>query len=378
MVFPNESKSNSNLPIPTVFCILAGGRGTRLWPLSTSTNPKQFLRLFGDKSLLRLTVDRVAPLFSKASKLVVITSEKHLSLAKAEAPEARLIAEPIGRDTAGAFVLAIASLLSAKKQDGISEADPVLALFPSDHVFADEAAFRLAVSRAVSFAASNDYIVSLAVPATSAHPGYGYIQEGAEIASDVFRVSSFCEKPSGDAVAALFCSATPDASVLWNTGITIARLSVFRQAFEKYLPPFAQAIDRLTGLSGAEKFGTVVNEAFASLPSISFSSSVQQLADNLAVLKMDDVGWIDVGSWDAWAAASVKDDKGNVAPAEAVLLNCESVAVHSSGRSVVVIGARDLIVIETDKAVLICAPEHAQEVKGVVDILAARGSGELL
>jgi mannose-1-phosphate guanylyltransferase len=381
MVISIGSKGEVEKSDPSVvFAILAGGRGTRLWPLSTSTRPKQFLRLFGDKSLLRLTADRVSPLCSESSRLVVVTAAKHASIARDEAPGAAIIEEPSGRDTAGAYVLATAYALSSAKANGNEKAldDAVLVLLPADHLFAEEVCFRDYLAKAIDYAASNDSIVSLGVPAATAHAGYGYIQLGESISSDFFRVKSFCEKPTGEAAAELLCNVSNEPNLLWSAGIVIARASVLRRAFDQYLPPFGQAISRLLQAEARDNFEGEVADIFASLPSISFSASVQQLADNLIAMKMDEVGWLDVGSWDAWADAVSKDDRQNYSSGSSLLLHCERVAVCSDSRPVVVIGASDLIVVETDKAVLICSPEHAQEVKKAVDILAAKGLGNIL
>ena len=254
--------------------ILAGGAGTRLRPFSSDENPKQFLRVFGGRSLIEMTYARAARL---ASSVFVSTNDQYTPLVAQHVPAATIIAEPARRNTAPAIAL---SCFTVERQLG----DCVIVVLPSDHFIADEDEFVRVLGRACDFAASHDDLVTIGIAPTEPNTEYGYLQLGGEIAPGVVRLEQFAEKPPR-ARAEEFLRA---GNYAWNAGMFVWRAGVFRRALEAAAPEIAR----------------VTRENYAAMPSISIDYALMENAPNVAAVR-GDFGWSDVGSFDALAKAGV-------------------------------------------------------------------------
>ena len=258
-----------------VALILAGGAGTRLRPLSSDENPKQFLRIFDGRSLLQKTVARARRL---TGAIYISTNEQYAGKCRHDAGEmVNILTEPERRNTAPALALSCREIEAR-------EGDATIAVFPSDHFIADEDEFARVIDRALTFAASSDVLVTIGIPPTEPNPGYGYLQLGAPMAPGVFAVERFIEKPSRERAEAFLRAGT----YAWNAGMFVWRASVFRRELQRVAPPIA----------------AVTRETYASMPSISIDYALMEKASNVAAVQ-GDFGWSDVGSFEALERAGV-------------------------------------------------------------------------
>jgi mannose-1-phosphate guanylyltransferase / mannose-6-phosphate isomerase len=363
--------------------LLAGGSGTRLWPLSRAGFPKQFLCLDGSSSLFQQAVSRLAGLQPDALKLsppLVVCNEDHRFLVLEQLREigveaGPLLLEPEGRNTAPALTLAA---LAAVEQGG----DPVMVVTPADHVVRDEAAFCSAVRRAVVQAAQG-HIVILGVTPTRAETGYGYVRAASTPASTspswrgevdaeaIHPVQAFVEKP--DAATAERYLAEGD--YLWNAGMFVLKASVWLKALQRFRPDIATATE--TAWDARDKESAFIRPgkaAFAAIPAESIDYAVMEHCPGsdqpISVVPLD-AGWSDLGAWDAVWDALPKDASGNATQGDVLSVHSHDNLAHASSRLVSLVGVDHLIVVETPDAVLVASRAHAQDVKHIVGQLKA-------
>ena len=344
--------------------LLSGGSGTRLWPLSREAYPKQFLPLVGDDTMLQATWLRVAELADAAP--IVVANEEHRFLSAEQlrqvgvsAPE--ILLEPVGRNTAPAIA---AAALQAQADGG----DPLLLVLPSDHVIADAGAFRAAV-RTASVAAEGGALVTFGILPDAAETGFGYIQ--AEHADEgrggsVRKVRRFVEKP--DAVTAQSYVDTGDH--YWNSGMFLFRASRYLQELERFRPDILAACRAAFEQAKRDgDFASLDREAFAACPADSIDYAVMEKTDAAMVLPVD-IGWNDVGSWSALWDVSERDVAGNAHHGDVIAVDSRNSYAYAR-RLVALVGVDDLIVVETDDAVLVARKDRVQDVKAVVAQLKA-------
>ncbi len=347
--------------------ILSGGSGTRLWPLSRSHYPKQFLPLMGGRTMLQETLLRASKIPDASSAMVVCNEDHRFMVAeqfRAEGVEpGTIILEPIGRNTAPALAVAA---LSAAPGD-------VLLVLAADHVIADVTGFSEAVSSAVELA-EDGKLVTFGVVPESAETGYGYIRrgklvDGSELA---FCVDAFVEKPDQETAIAYLES----GEYYWNSGMFVFRADRYLEELEKYQPDIMQACKRAWETTN-DRYGFIwLNEAdFSACPSDSIDYAVMEKTDSAVVLSLD-TGWNDIGAWSAIWDISEKDEGENVLQGDVLLYDTLSCYIRAENRLVATVGLRDIIVIETDDAVLVACKDRVQEVKKITDQLRAENRSE--
>lgn len=328
--------------------ILAGGSGTRLWPLSRSRRPKQLLPLLGPSSLFEQTLARLGEGFLPA---IVVANEVHGEALIPLLPEgAHLILEPVKRDSAPAIALAAL----------VVDDDELLLVCPSDHHVSDLGAFRSAVAMA-SDAAQHGAIVTFGIEPDHPATGYGYI--AAEPGEGVRPVARFVEKPPLADAQQMVAS----GGHYWNAGIFLASAKTWREEIGEHAPLILAAARSALEHGRVESTIMHVDEAaFAASPARSIDYAVMEHSDRVAVLPVE-MGWSDIGSWQALVEASSRDAFGNSLPDGVLALDCRNLLVRTSGPKVAAIGVDGLVIVVTEDAVLVTAPDHAQRVREAAD-----------
>jgi mannose-1-phosphate guanylyltransferase len=350
--------------------ILAGGRGTRFWPLSRKKRAKQLLALDGKQTMIQQTVSRLLPL-TPAKKFWIITNgdlRPAIVQQLPRLPKEQILAEPIGRNTAPAIGLA-AFLLMRKDPNAI------IGMFPSDHVIGDEKRFGRTLERGIEVAAAGANIVVLGVRPNRAETGYGYIETGGLFQTDALHVRRFTEKPNAER-AAEFVAA---GSYFWNSGIFLWSAQTLVEALREHLPKTASLLEKIAETYGTRKFAATFKRLYPECENISVDYAVLEPrsakgeeAGNIYCLPAD-FGWNDLGSWTALHehhTAKRTPPEGNLVEASAVfLLNARGNYIHAPGKFVAALGVTDLVVVETPDALLITTRQHAQDVGKVVKYL---------
>ena len=334
--------------------LLSGGSGTRLWPLSREAYPKQFLPLVGEHTMLQDTWRRVAPLAGAAP--IVVANEEHRFLAAEQlrlvgVEHAGLILEPVGRNTAPA--IAAAALQAMAGGD-----DPLLLVLPSDHVVRDPEGFRAAVAAAVP-AAEAGALVTFGIVPSAPETGFGYIQ--AADGDGVRQAQRFVEKPDA-ATARGYLEA---GGYFWNSGMFLFRASRYLAELERFRPDIVAAVR--AAFAAATHDGDFIRldrEAFSACPSDSIDYAVMEKTADARVLPVD-IGWNDVGSWSALWEVSEQDGEGNARHGDVIAVDSRNSYAYAR-RLVALVGVEDLVVVETDDAVLVASKDHVQQVKDVV------------
>ncbi len=340
--------------------IMAGGSGTRFWPLSRKARPKQFLPLTGAKTMIAETFARLQGLAPIEDSFVVcgaLHAGPAARLLKG-LPKANVLVEPEARNTAPAIALACAHV-AHRNPDG------VLVVMPSDQHVADPRAFRLALRAAIDVAQGGQ-IVTLGIKPTRAETGYGYIQVGAALAPPASKVARFVEKPDVETAQRYLAS----GDYLWNAGIFVFRADVMLAAFTELMPELAAALGPLRAAVGTKKYGAALKKYFPKMPAISIDYGVAEKASNIAVVRAD-CGWSDVGSFSALPELRELDSQGNVVEGNAFVIDSMRCVVLAGKRPLAVVGMKDVVVIDAGDAVLVLPKDKAQDVRKVVEALKA-------
>ena len=340
--------------------LLSGGSGTRLWPLSREAYPKQFLPLIGTDTMLQATWQRVQALAEAAP--IVVAGEEHRFLVAEQlrqigAPTPAIVLEPMVRNTAPAIA-------AAAMQAMVDGEDPLLLVLPSDHVVRDAAAFRAAVQAALP-AADAGKLVTFGIVPSAPETGFGYIQSDA--GAGVRKVLRFVEKPDA-ATAQTYLDA---GGYAWNSGMFLLRASRYLEELTRFRPDIVTAVRKAFDAAARDgDFIRLEKTAFANCPSDSIDYAVMENTDAACVLPVD-IGWNDVGSWSALWDVSAQDDNGNAHHGDVISIDSRNSYAYAR-RLVALVGVEDLVVVETDDAVLVARKDKVQQVKDVVTQLKAQ------
>ena len=352
--------------------IMAGGGGTRLWPLSRRAHPKQTLRLFGERTMFQLAVDRLRPLLPMARIFVVTAAEQVGPLAAQvpDLPRENFIIEPMGRGTAPCIGL---SALHLRRRDP----EAVMAVLTADHFIRREATFREALLAAAQVA-EEGYLVTLGIEPTYPATGYGYIERGALLEEvggfPVYRVAQFREKP--DAATAMAFLA--DGRYSWNSGMFIWKVSRILDEMRRLMPDLGATLAELSAALEAGNYEARLSHLWPQVRKETIDYGVMERAQRVAVLPVE-MGWSDVGSWAAVMALHEADEAGNVSLGEHLAVATERTMVFAEGkRLIATVGVRDLIIVDTPDALLVTTPEASQQVREVVRRLREHGREDVL
>jgi mannose-1-phosphate guanylyltransferase len=364
---------------PAHAVILAGGRGTRFWPRSRTRTPKQLLNIVGHETMLEQTVERMSPLFSPAH-IWVVTNREQASAVRRQLPRLaarNILAEPAGRNTAAAIGLAAAHLLRA------STPEALMAVLPSDHFIGRVAAYRRVVRAALQVAATPGALVVLGIPPTRPETGYGYIERAkrGEVVrgAKAFGVRRFTEKP----LLAQARRYVQSGRYFWNAGMFFWRVSTLLDNLRRHLPKTHASLLRLAETIGTPRYRAALERAYAHLENISIDYAVLEPASRdprrspVYVLPAD-VDWSDIGSWAAVYELLARRPGENVSAGRYLALDAQGNFFWSPKKFVAAVGVRDLIVVETPDALLVCRRDRAQDVGRVVKWLEAHRGASLL
>jgi len=338
--------------------IMAGGSGTRLWPLSRHLYPKQFHALAGERTMLQETVLRLSGL--DAASPLVICNEEHRFLAAEQMREtgldhARILLEPVSRNTAPA--IALAAFFATKDND-----DPLLLVLAADHLIRDVGAFQGAVRKAQALARMGKLVTFGVVP-DRPETGYGYIRRGAAIGKDGFAVERFEEKPAPEKARSFL----ENGNYYWNSGMFLFRASRYLEELERHSPDIFNACQKaMAGTRFDQDFVRVDAEAFGACPSNSIDYAIMEKTDAAAVVPLD-ASWSDIGSWSALWDVAERDVDGNAFKGDVIQTGSRNNLARADSRLVALVGVEDLVVIETKDAILVGHKDHVQDVKEVVE-----------
>ena len=347
--------------------IMAGGSGTRLWPLSRELHPKQFLPLCGEETLLQQTISRLQGL--DVGALIVITNEEHRflmaeQLRQLAIKDAQILLEPVGRNTAPAIALAA---LQAKTR----EEDPILLVLAADHFIANTAAFVSAVEVGQKLAEQNKLVTFGIVP-TQPETGYGYIRRGEELQIGGFSVTKFEEKP--DLATAQNYLASKD--YFWNSGIFMFKASRYLQVLREFAPEILVACEQaIESIQTDLDFVRIDAKAFSACPSESIDYAIMEKVQDAVMVPLD-AGWSDIGSWSTLWENATKDVLGNACKGDVLIEQTTNSLAYSEHLLVTLLGVNNVVVVETKDAVLVASKDSVQDVKKLVEKIQQLGRTE--
>jgi mannose-1-phosphate guanylyltransferase len=340
--------------------ILAGGSGTRFWPLSRAAWPKQFLKLGSDAPLLLDTIRRLS---TPLSQTVIVCGPTHAPKVRQmlkRLPKANLIVEPIARNTAPAVGLAAIQIAS-------KDPSAILQVLPSDHAIRDVERFRSCLREAAQLA-SQGHLVTLGIKPTRPETGYGYIELGQSLGADSWTVQAFVEKPD----AARAQQYLESGKFVWNGGIFIFRAQAILDAYRQHMPELAEKLSTLAASIGKRDYAARAKRVFKGLPSISIDYGVMEKANNLAVVR-GEFGWSDLGSFASVAEVRSPDAEGNVVVApNAQLVECRDCIVFGGSRALALVGLSGLVVVDTQDVLLMVPKKESQAVRKAVQAFQQR------
>jgi mannose-1-phosphate guanylyltransferase len=373
-----RKKSAKRQSLPACAVLLAGGRGTRFWPRSRKRTPKQLLNIVGTETMLRETMARLSPLFQSRRAWVVTNTEQSAAVKRElrELPSSHVLAEPAGRNTAAAIGLAAVHLVH-------EHGDALMAVLPSDSHIADAARYRNLVGAALELARTPGNLVVLGIPPSRPETGYGYIERGGLAARPcgvaAYGVRRFTEKPAMPLARKYVAS----GKYLWNAGMFFWRASTFLENLKRFLPATHDALQELAATIGTRRYTSALHRIYPRLENISVDYSVMEPATRAAAKPRvfvipAKVGWSDIGSWAAVHEFLASGGSSNVSAGASFTLDADGNYFWSPRKFVAAIGVRDLVLVETDDALLLCSRHRSQDVGKIVKWLEEKGIHRLL
>ncbi|MEA4813060.1 MAG: mannose-1-phosphate guanylyltransferase [Anaerolineaceae bacterium] len=363
--------------------IMAGGAGTRLWPISRERLPKPALQLYADKSMFQIAVERLAPLFDPAH-ILVVAGPLHIPVLAEQVPEIpseNFIVEPQGRGTAPAIGLAAIHL---------AQRDPnaAMAVLTADHHIGNTQVFRQVIAAALKLARQEDCLVTLGITPTSPSTQFGYIQQGQPMGCfgsfESYRVNHFVEKPPLETAQKMLA----EGGYVWNSGMFIWKVSTILAQFAELMPDLHRDLMRIdyalkqseqgSGQGGPSQkaYEQLMAELWPGIPKQTIDYGIMERAKHVGVIPVQ-IEWVDIGSWDNLMGLLPLDENGNATRGQAMLLDSHGSLVMCHNKLVVGIGLEDLIVVDTPDAILVCRRDKVSQVKGMVETLKARGRADL-
>jgi len=351
--------------------IMAGGAGTRLWPISRERLPKPALRLYSEKSMFQIAVERLVPLFTP-QQIIVVAGAAHSAVLAEQVPEIpreNFILEPEGRGTASAIALTAVHLAAR-------DPEAVMAVLTADHFIGDEAAFRNAVAAALK-AAKYDHLVTLGISPEFPSTEYGYIQQGELVREiDGFKVLEarrFVEKPDQERAAEMVQS----GNYAWNSGMFIWKVSVILEEFARQMPELFEQITAIGKTINTDAYTKTLSEIWPKIRKQTIDYGIMEGARGVVVLPVT-MQWTDVGNWNSLKALMPEDARGNTIKGDAVLLDCGGTLVFGGQKLIAGVGLQDLVVVDTPDALLICRKDRVQDVRKIAEGLKAAGRLDLI
>lgn len=351
--------------------IIAGGGGTRFWPLSRQEVPKQLINLSGQDALINETINRIDSLANKKD-LFIVTNEKQIDALKDTVKNKcifeNILPEPSARNTAAAIGFAAFNIM---KKHG----DGVMCVYPADHYIKDEDRFTQVLNKAIDVAKNNDKLVTVGITPTFPSTGYGYINfnQNAMVGNSAYDVLEFVEKPDFEVAKGYIDS----KKYVWNSGMFVWKVSKILEDFKRYLPKVYDKLEQISQHMGTENEAKAIKEIYPTIPSISIDYGVMERSNDVVVVP-GDFGWNDVGSWDSLGAIYPTDEEGNIKRGSNITIDSKNSIIYSDDKLVTTIGISDLIVVATNDAVMVCRKDKAQDVKKIVDVLKERDQKEYI
>lgn len=348
--------------------IMAGGSGTRFWPLSRKNLPKQLLNLSGNGLMINETIDRMAKVIDRSNIFIVTNkdqAEKLEELVEEGIPKDHILVEPAARNTAACIGYAATEIIN-KFSDGI------MCVFPADHHIKNEDEFTRILKIAIDEAEEQNKLVTIGITPTFPSTGYGYIKFNND-AGIVKKVEQFVEKPNYENALEYIKS----GEYLWNSGMFVWKTSTILDNFKRFVPKISSMLDIIGEAMNTPNEEKVIIELYPKFQSISIDYSIMERSDDVVVVE-GDFGWNDVGSWDTLGALYDTDENGNIITGEHINLETYNCIAYSEKRLITTIGIKDTIIVETDDVVLVCSKDKAQDVKKIVEILDKSGREQYL
>ncbi|WP_438493455.1 mannose-1-phosphate guanylyltransferase [Paenibacillus sp. IHBB 3054] len=349
--------------------ILAGGGGTRFWPLSRQEIPKQLLNISGNDIMLNDTIERFKGIIPQENTVIVTNRTQAVlleSIMHSSVQKSNILIEPVARNTSASILFAAFSIQHMAQEDSL------MVVLPSDHYITDEPQFRLTLDEACTVAMESDRIVTIGIKPTFPSTGYGYIAYDKEPISAspvaVYDVAEFVEKPNFQKAQGYLAS----GNYLWNSGIFIWKTSVILDNFKRYLPRLYNTMLPISEALGTDQEAETINRIYPLLQNISIDYGILERSDEVVVLS-GQFGWNDIGSWDALGAIFPPDESGNIIKANHIGIDTRNSIIYGNGRLITTIGVEGFIIADTGDAVLICPKDKAQSVKDIVDLLKEKG-----
>lgn len=351
--------------------IMAGGKGERFWPKSRTSLPKQFLSLTDDgKTMIQHTVGRLLPIIN-FEDIFVVTNKNYTDLVKEQLPELpseNILVEPIGKNTAPC--IGLAATVINKRYD-----DAVMLVLPSDHLIKSNEIYIETLKKAISVAEKNNNLVTIGITPSYPETGYGYINfDKISFTDGGYKVKKFVEKPDKVKATEYLSS----GEYLWNSGMFVWKVSSIMNNYQKFLPDMYEGLLKISDAFGKENFVEVLNSNFKNFESISIDYGIMEKAENIYAVP-GDFGWDDVGSWLALERINKKDEDENVVLAsDFINVDTKNCVISAGKKTIAAIGLKDLIIVDTDDAILICDKNSAQKVKDVISKIKKQNKNHLL